>query len=82
MKVFYPKHLQGAAATTAAQEILTAVVSPTPFKDQGGDKWLGESTFMEFNNQSRRKVITRGIEVVKNEAAIAHFIYTVHPSKN
>lgn len=82
LKVFYPKHLQGAAATTAAQEILTAVVSPTPFKDQSGDKWLGESTFMEFNNQSRRKVITRGIEVVKNEAAIAHFIYTVHPSKN
>lgn len=81
LKVFYPKHLQGAAATTTAQEILSAVVSPTPFKDQAGDKWLGDSTFMEFNNQSRRKIITRGIEVVKNDAAIAHFIYSIHPPK-
>lgn len=80
LKVFFPKGTVNQGQAPHVQEILSAVVSTIPFKDAGGDHW-NESPFIEFASQPRRKVITRGIDVVRADAAITHFIYSVTPKK-
>ncbi|MBP7951168.1 MAG: caspase family protein [Verrucomicrobiales bacterium] len=82
LKVYFPKELlnaQGQPVCPQAQEILSAVVSPVPFSDAANDKWLGKSAFIEFGNKPRRAVLARGIDVVRAEAGLAHFIYSINP---